>query len=834
MDLVSACPLRVASFVWQARPGTWVLTVVCKGTFRLEPNVSPLADEQEHPNDDDNHWDDDPRKSVYAPGDLVPFKPRPEVLLVGNAFAPGGQPVPSLNARLRVGDVDKAITVCGDRSWTLDGRLREPAPFVRMSLRYERAAGGPDTSNPVGVRPAATGSFGEVTIPNLWPPDRAPEQRGEIVEPIAFGPIASAWPARRDRLGPLARSFAQRDLVRAAMPLDVDPAFFSSAPRDQQLSELHADETLLLENLHPRFPRLHTRLPAVAPRTFVERRGAAPQEIPMRADTLWIDTDRSLATVTWRGQIPMSAADEPGRVLVGMDRGAERVSWTDLVKLAGAHGAGANRSAPASPAYPPREAPTDAEVDAAESLSDDDFREAGESVAIGAPPGGDATSTLFLMGAPVAARPTPFARDPEVQAHDPLRKAEQAAAAIRGHDLPAGWAPPSPFEASAPMPSLPDVTSGRGESSAQTAVLTPAITPAVPVVAPPPAMVVRPSLYDVADPPARPEPVKEVAVAGVLAKATDAGAGVARLGVLGLSDAAAGAHRAVEREEAAAVEPSEERVPQGRPRPSEILKLLWFDPKIVPRLHRHSEWRILLAERELRLLDEPEVDEAAEDGPARGAVFEVLSRGVPSPPDGLRKALSEAVDDRGAFEPPLVLLSGELEFPFDEVEALKATVTVLTPLGPTDKKLKDTLDAAADFLRTPGADQFGQLAQGLTDRLREAFAQVRRSLPAEYVDSHTERALLRQRAYSMKTLYGKRWIRALLRSAGGPAGRGGDGRGVEAAPPVYLPEALKDELPAYRRVRVKALGEVDLQEDQEEAASWVVKVAALARVIAGL
>jgi hypothetical protein len=111
---------------------------------------------------------------------------------------------------------------------------------------------------------------------------------------------------------------------------------------------------------------------------------------------------------------------------------------------------------------------------------------------------------------------------------------------------------------------------------------------------------------------------------------------------------------------------------------------------------------------------------------------------------------------------------------------------------------------------------------------------VRRSLPAEYVDSHTERARLRQRAYSMKTLYGKRWIRALLRTAGGPAGRGGDGRGVEAAPPVYLPEALKDELPAYRRVRVKALGEVDLQEDQEEAASWVVKVAALARVVLGL
>ncbi len=211
------------------------------------------------------------------------------------------------------------------------------------------------------------------------------------------------------------------------------------------------------------------------------------------------------------------------------------------------------------------------------------------------------------------------------------------------------------------------------------------------------------------------------------------------------------------------------------------------------------------------------------------------------------------------FEPPLVLLSGELEFAFDEVETLKAAVTVLTPLGaiPENKTLREALEAAQELLKIPGADQFGRLAENLTQRLRDAFTQTRKTLPADYVDANLERALLRQRAYAMKTLYGKRWIRALLRGAGGGAGAGGssgvggggrgdgggrggdgggrgDGRSGEAAPPVYLPEPLKDALPAYKRVRVKALGEVDLQEDQEEAASWVVKVAALARVVPGL
>lgn len=799
MDVVSACPLRVASLAWKARTGTWVLTVVCKATYRLEQHTSPLADAQEHPNDEDNHWDDDPRKSVYAPSDLAPFKTRAEVLLVGNAFAPGGAPVPSLNVRLRAGEVDKTIAVHGARSWTLDGRLREPIAFARMPLRYERAAGGPDTENPVGMRPDAPNAYGEVPLPNLWPPDRVPQHRGEIIPPLAFGPLAPGWPARRAKLGQLAHSFSLRDLSRTAQALEIDPLYFTSAPRDQQLAEIRSDETLLLENLHPRFPRLVTKLPGIAPRAYVERRNTAPQEVVLRGDTLWIDTDRSIVTLTFRCQVPMSAAAEPGRVIVGMERSGQRLAWSDVAQQLGSHAAQAHAAQP-----PLGAPPSQGDADEAESLSDDDIREAAEPTVI-PPPATDAeaVSTLFLVGVPDAAQTMPFALTPDPGTPDPLRKAEQAGAALRTPDLPAGWASPSPFAAGAPSPPV----SG------------------MPPTALPPPVLARPPVEEIFDVPARPEPPKEVGVAVPLAKATDIGRDAARLDVLGLSDAAAGAARAVRDEQDARPNEVEERIPKARPRPGDILKLLWLDPNIVPRLHKHTEWRILLAEMELRLLDEPEEDEAASEGAkARRAVFEVLSRGIPSPADSLRNALNEAVDERGAFEPPLVLLSGELELPFDEVEALKATITVLTPLGPTEKKLKDALDAASDFLKTPGADQFARLAEGLTERLREAFGQARRTLPVDYVDSHVERALLRQRAYSMKTLYGKRWIRALLR---------GVGAGM-AAPPVYLPEALKDELPAYKRVRVKALGEVDLQEDQEEAAGWVVKISALARVITGL
>src|SRR6185436_18128870 len=150
MDVVSACPLRVASIVWQPAAGEWALTVVCKATFRLAPGVSEVMDPQEDPVEEDAYWDDDETRSLYALGDLVPFKARADVLLVGHAFAPRREPVSSLTARLVVGDIDKQIEVCCDRFFSPDGSVIRGAPFTKMQLRFERAAGGPGRSNPVG------------------------------------------------------------------------------------------------------------------------------------------------------------------------------------------------------------------------------------------------------------------------------------------------------------------------------------------------------------------------------------------------------------------------------------------------------------------------------------------------------------------------------------------------------------------------------------------------------------------------------------------------------------------------------------------------------------
>lgn len=330
MDVVSASPLRVSGVVWQPRPGTWALTAVCRATYRLEPGVSPLADVQEPPLEEDNYWDDDLDKSLYAASDLAPFKRRADVVLVGHAFAPEGQPVRSLVARLQVGQIDKLVEVWCDRVIAQDGRLVEGRRFTKMPLRWERAAGGPGTWNPVGMRfDAPPDMYGAVPVPNLQPPGRLVAWRGDTFEPIGFGPIAPTWPTRAIRgVGvryagagepwSLARWFA------GPIPEGLDPGCFNVALPDQQVDELRIDERLILENLHARHARLVTNLIGVKPRSVVERATGEREELCLVADTLWVDTDRGLATLTWRGSVGLRAPAERGRLVVWAE--GERVA----------------------------------------------------------------------------------------------------------------------------------------------------------------------------------------------------------------------------------------------------------------------------------------------------------------------------------------------------------------------------------------------------------------------------------------------------------------------------------------------------------------------------
>ena len=76
------------------------------------------------------------------------------------------------------------------------------------------------------------------------------------------------------------------------------------------------------------------------------------------------------------------------------------------------------------------------------------------------------------------------------------------------------------------------------------------------------------------------------------------------------------------------------------------------------------------------------------------------------------------------------------------------------------------MESAKEFLKTPGLSSAPAVSEGLTTRIKEAFGQGRRNVPAGYVDTQTERVLLEQRHYQKRAVLGEKHLRALLPMSG--------------------------------------------------------------------
>jgi hypothetical protein len=334
MDVVGRGPVRVGSLLWQPAPGAFALTVVAKLTFELAPGESPLADEPEHVYDADAHWDDDPARSLVPSTELVPGKARPEVLLMGSAYAPNQASVAAMTVRLALGDVDKSARVCGDRWFSADGVLSEPASFARMPLSWERAAGGPETANPVGLRmgqDARSDAWGRTQVPNLEPMGAPLAERHQVLAPVGFGPMAPTWRPRLAHLLHRAPAWDPARWSQAPLPGGFDFGFWNTAPADQHLSELRGDEQIFLENLDRRTARLATRLAKARVHARVEWAGGGGRDLPfVLPDTLIIATDRGLAMLVYRGAVALDHPQRAGRVTIEatVEAAPRRAVWS--------------------------------------------------------------------------------------------------------------------------------------------------------------------------------------------------------------------------------------------------------------------------------------------------------------------------------------------------------------------------------------------------------------------------------------------------------------------------------------------------------------------------
>ncbi|HVK68790.1 MAG TPA: DUF2169 domain-containing protein, partial [Polyangium sp.] len=851
MQILSVGPLRTGSIVWQKRAGGFVLTVVCKATYWLQPGEAVLSNEQEALNEADDHWDDDPNRSLRAASDLVPLKPRPEVTLVGYAYAPGQQPVRSLVARLIVGEVDKAIEVFCDRSFLPDGSLQEGTRFTRMRLTWERAGGGPGTNNPVGVRADVRDGYGRRALPNLQPLGMYVSTADDFVPPVCFAPIATSWPSRADLVG------------RAPPPAGVglegpSEAFFNAAPSDQLLTALRDNERIVLENLHPEHTRLVTNLPGVRPAIFVDRGQGAAQRQKVRADALWIDTDRGIATLTWRVQIPLARPDEPGRVIVGMEMPGHDLSWGEIVQtMAASESKGFSEEDHTQTniiSQMEAEAARRAALPFAASSLQPAAREPQPSLS------SDLPFQSSVLQPPTSA-PRPWTQQLQ-SPQPPTLKPPPVPAAARA-PLPGTVVSPAPVPpVSKPAPPVPP------PAPKPTSISTPAFVPPVvpppvaaplPVPAPVPMSVPLPAPVHVsAIPAAPPSPIPAPVRPGTIPSeggrglslwaggapsgvapgretlgtaAAAAAAAVAEApkesasdgGALGASNDAAGvrAWSAPRREIRTVVAEEEAQKPVVV---RELLHLVWFEPSFVPRIRRVPAWRRLLSELEQRGADK-EIDDVLAGKEAweiedRREIYEILARADRMDDRSLVELMDQAIREDGKYTTPIVLVGGELETPFDEMETLKALSTAAAPLvGPTDEGLKAAVEAADKFIARSGLSWAPVVPEGLSNRIREAFTREKKGLPADALDMQAERALIGGRHYQKREVLGGTYLRLLLRLHS-------DSQPIVA----YAPDAVARKLPMFRRFRARIVGELHPAQDQYEARGEAIRALAVGTV----
>lgn len=680
------------------------------GTCPLAEQAEPLYgdDTATTPSTNPSTNTSSPRPLQFA-WDLVPQKQRADVLLVGTAYAPMGTSGRSFVARLAVDGLSKSVEQTGERR-----------------------------------------------------PDRSITCQG-------FSPIAPTAPSRAPLAGSSGAPFPPvgRAFVDQPIPTDLNRLYFNVAPVDQQVDELRMDARIVLDNMNAQHAQLVTSLPGLLPRVILDR-GRGGEPIAMRPDTLWIDTDRQICTIVYRGQFWLTQRNEPGRIHVLCDEPAKIAT-----PKASDPGVAAQNSNPTIP-YPVSSSSL-LQNDVIVELSDDELDADTASAQI-------TTGEIHAVGAET------MMIGPEL-----LRRATMPFAVPTPAPAPQTPATP-PMPAYVPLPVPPPQ---------------PQATPASPwalgnAVVPKPIV-----------PPLPPEDPQVIAAFSAPP--------AAKAGVLAASNAAASAEPVVVKDAAPVETPAVKPKPSAENRglgPKEALKFLYFDAPQVERVRQHKDWCILLAALSLRLLERGERDdESDESTKTRRDVFEVLLRGDAIAAEGIRAAYGAGITEDRRFEPPLVLVQGELELPFDELSVLKATVAAVRPLSAGDKRLTEVLDAVEELSKTPWLEGSSGIAAGLLDRVREAFGMAKRAVTWEYVESHTERMLLERRCYQTRTLWGKRWIRGVLRG-----GVGGD-------VPTYLPESLKDKLPMFKRFRVKLIAEVEAKEDQYEASAYALKVVGLGRIV---
>ncbi len=199
----------------------------------------------------------------------------------------------------------------------------------------------------------------------------------------------------------------------------------------------------------------------------------------------------------------------------------------------------------------------------------------------------------------------------------------------------------------------------------------------------------------------------------------------------------------------------------------------------------------------------------------RASAHRSLVRATPMVQDELEPALGAALDEStGSY--PVVLVAGELTIgldPHDVLRALRGYAAAWSTAQ--DKRLGEALELVDAVLGAPIV---------LPDAVQIARARLDEALRASNrpglrdVEPVIDRALIEQRSFARRSVFGDRRVLAHLDGSSTPL-------------PVYLNDTISRELPLMKKFLARIIVEVRPQQDSSEAHPIALRAIALGRIV---
>ncbi|MCY1058915.1 DUF2169 domain-containing protein [Nannocystis sp. SCPEA4] len=325
-NLDNLTPYSAVSFPSITPDGAGVDVVCVAARFAMPlanaSSAAPLVRdyEQRPPPLEDVFFGEPGASSVRHEAQTAPMRLGTDIYVDGHVCAPGGEPVRTMTASVRVGTCAVSLSVIGDRVWqrSVGGLvLSEPAPFESLPLCYERSFGGRvedgerlvawQPRNPVGrgFYDSAARALDQ-PAPNFERPGQRYTSWKDRPPPAGLGPVSRAWQPRLALAGTFGPVWMQ---TRAPVwPEDFDPRYYNAAaPGLVALPRLTGGEPVELVGFSPAGP-LVFRLPRLRLGVRRVRRAGTSLRAPLDLDGVLLEPDLHAVTLYFRAALPADAS----------------------------------------------------------------------------------------------------------------------------------------------------------------------------------------------------------------------------------------------------------------------------------------------------------------------------------------------------------------------------------------------------------------------------------------------------------------------------------------------------------------------------------------------